>query len=108
MGSATPEPAKAPDPLSREEAEETLFLSLSQQAMVYLQQARAQLGLYRSGATEKSRAAGGVGGELEYAVFCLDEAIDRARGWALVDEAGEAESSDEEEAGEASAEADGE
>ena len=96
----------APPPLSDAEKGETLHLSLSQQAMVFLQQAKAQLGLYRSGATEKSRSAGGVGGELEYAVFCLDEAIDRARGWALVDEAGEADSSDEEEAGGASAEAD--
>ena len=85
VGSATPEPAKAPDPLSREEAEETLFLSLSQQAMVWLQQGRAQLGLYRSGATDRARNAGGIGAQLEYAAYCAEECIDRAKGCAWLD-----------------------
>lgn len=66
-------------PCSAEEANETLHLSLSQQAMLWLQQGKAQFGLYQSGHTDRARNAGKVGAELEYAVYCMDEAIDRAR-----------------------------
>ena len=73
------EPEPAPVPCSAEEANETLYLSLSQQAMLWLQQGKAQAGLYTSGHTDRARNAGKIGAELEFAVYCMDEAIDRAR-----------------------------
>jgi hypothetical protein len=49
------------------------------QSMIWLQQAKAQKGMFLSGKTEKARNRGQIGAELEYALFCIDEAIDRAK-----------------------------
>lgn len=60
--------------------------------MVFIQQARAQVGLYESGVSERKRNHGhGVGAELEYALYSVDEAIDRAESWRKLDGTADAE-----------------
>lgn len=76
---AIEEPGPAPIPCSAAEASETLYLSLSQQSMLWLQQGKAQLGLFKSGYSDRERISGKFGAQLEFAVYCMDEAIDRAK-----------------------------